>query len=159
MIKNLGVQTIHVGDNQITVPSFKRDELFSYQDIDNTNYTTVSELQIDVSGAPIQIQSVIRLMAANTNNSLATSGLATFDQRVTYEAFASNNQPIGTTTSGVENLYVQHRVTLPAYHSNLFTPNVNASYIKIRSQLRVTSLGGKDLFLLDSTISSLEVKK
>jgi hypothetical protein len=159
VIKNLGVQTIHVGDNQITVPSFKRDELFSYQDIDNTNYTTVSELQIDVSGAPIQIQSVIRLMAANTNNSLATSGLATFDQRVTYEAFASNNQPIGTTTSGVENLYVQHRVTLPAYHSNLFTPNVNASYIKIRSQLRVTSLGGKDLFLLDSTISSLEVKK
>ena len=69
VIKNLGVQTIHVGDNQITVPSFKRDELFSYQDIDNTNYTTVSELQIDVSGAPIQIQSVIRLMAANTNNS------------------------------------------------------------------------------------------
>ena len=159
VIKNLGVQTIHVGDNQITVPTFKRDTLFSYQDIDNTNYTTISELQIDVTGAPIQIQSIIRLMAANTNNSLATSGLATFDQRVTYEAFASNNQPIGTTTSGVENLYVQHRVTLPAYHSNLFTPNVNASYIKIRSQLRVTSLGGKDLFLLDSTISSLEVKK
>ena len=158
-IKNLGVETIHVGDNQITVPSFVRNTPLSYLAQDNVNYTTISTLQINVTGAPVQVEAVLRIMAANTNGTIATSGVVTYDQGIQFETFNSSNQQLGIFFSYVTNLSLHNRVSSSSISSILYTPPAAAAYVKIRSQTRAQTVTNRDLFIIESTISTLEVKK
>jgi hypothetical protein len=157
-IKNLGVETIHIGDNQVTVPNATRNQIFDYQSSGST-YELLEDMTITVTGAPIQTLNIIRLEAGNSaGTALATSGKVVFDFRTEWLTYDSGGNYIGTVTSGVENSKCIHSNFATQIQSNLFFPSSNVASIKVESRVRVTSTD-RTAYIGDAFLSTLEVKK
>ena len=158
-IGSLSVGTEKIKDNAVTNASFLKSNLFTYYAIDDSTFYDLTTLTISLTGAPVAINSMVRYQAANTNNTIATSGVVKIDHRLRFETYDSNGVLILQEDYGTNNLYAIHMTTTVSVQNTLLQPHSNGASVRITAQVRVKTHGGRDAFIADSVINTLEVKK
>ena len=158
-IGNLSIGTGKITDNAVTNASFLQSNLYAYYAINDSTFYDLTVLTISLTGAKVRINSMLRFHAANTNNTFATSGVVKIDHNVLFKTYNSSGSLIHTTNDGTNNVYAMHMNTNVSMQNTLFQPVAGAASMTITAQVKVRTHGGRNAFIADSAIDTLEVKK
>jgi hypothetical protein len=158
-IGNLSIGTGKITDNAVTNASFLKSNLFAYYAINDSTFYDLTVLTISLTGAPVVINSMVRYQAANTNNTIATSGVVKVDHNLFFETYNSSGVLISTANYGTDNLYAIHMNTNVSVQNRLLLPPLNGASVRITAQIKVRTHGGRAAYISDSVINTLEVKK
>ena len=158
-IGNLSIGTGKITDNAVTNASFLKSNLFAYYAINDSTFYDLTVLTISLTGAPVVINSMVRYQAANTNNTIASSGVVKIDHNLFFETYNSSGVLISTANYGTDNLYAMHMTTNVSVQNRLLLPPLNGASVRITAQIKVRTHGGRAAYIADSVINTLEVKK